>query len=340
MSGSFGQTPVGSAAEGKRLRVRVTMASAPGAMEYFTPNCSMQWGRCDFSVNPPSGGQWDFWIVFGNAVAKESANVAPEHTLFIAGEPPQKKIYPRSYYRQFAHIIDTHAGSKHPRLVIDAMGLCWLVGLSWKDLSYTFGYDYLKQLSYPGKINQISVICSSTAKTKGQKLRLRFLDAVKERMGDTIVHYGKGFQPVEDKMDVIAPYRFNIVLENSQSPHYWTEKLTDAYLGWAFPLYLGCPNIGEYFDPASLCELDINDVDASVRRMQSLLDTPPTEHEKALIRVAREQVLDQYNPFARFNHWVEKFYADRPIEEVVIRSEKAFRPITGLSYRLKNRRKV
>jgi hypothetical protein len=36
-------------------------------------------------------------------------------------------------------------------------------------------------------------------------------------------------------------------LENSQSPHYWTEKLTDAYLGWAFPLYVGCPNVGDYF---------------------------------------------------------------------------------------------
>jgi hypothetical protein len=311
------------------------MAGAPGGMEYFTPNCSMRWGNCEFSLNPPSGGDWDFWIVFGNALAKESARVAPGNTLFIAGEPPQKKVYPRGFYRQFAHIIDTHRGSRHPGLIIDAMGLCWMVGLSWKELSYKFGYDHLKQLPYPEKINQISVVCSSTTQTQGQKLRLRFLDAVKERMGDQIVHYGKGFKPVEDKMDVIAPYRFNIVLENSQSPHYWTEKLTDAYLGWAFPLYLGCPNIGDYFDPASLCALDINNVDASVRRMRSLLDVSSTPREKEVIRAAREKVLDQYNPFARFSHWVEELYSPGPRQEVIIRSEKAFRLMTGLSYRLK-----
>lgn len=321
----------------KRLRVRVTMASAPGGMEYFTPNCGMQWGRCDFSVNPPSGGDWDFWIVFGNALPKEYANVAPCNTLFIAGEPPQKKIYPYRFYQQFAHIIDTHMGSKHQGLLIDAMGLCWMVGLSWSDLSYKFGYDYLKQLTYPEKKNKISVICSSTAKTKGQKLRLRFLHAVKERMGDKIVHCGKGFKSIEDKMDGILPYRFNLVLENSQSPNYWTEKLTDAYLGWSFPLYLGCPNLSEYFDPASFCPLDIHDIDESVRIMESLLSAPQTPLEQAAIRVARAQVLEQYNPFARFNHWVQKFYTDLPHEELVIRAEKAFRPITGLSYRFKNR---
>lgn len=334
LSGSF---TVPSSDSVDRIRVRVTMASAPGGMSYFTPGQSLRWGRCHFSVNPPPGGEWDFWIVFGNALPNECARVAPGNTLFIAGEPPQKKVYPLGYYRQFAHVIDTHSGSRHPGLIEDALGLCWMVGLSWSDLSYKFGYDYLKGFDCPEKINKVSVICSNTSKTKGQRLRLRFLESLKAKMGERMVHFGKGFTPIEDKMDGIAPYRFNLVLENSQSPHYWTEKLTDAYLGWSFPFYVGCPNLEAYFDRASYCALDMEDVDGAVRLMNSFLEAQPSSSEQAAIHDAREQVMDKYNPFARFSQWVDRFYTDAPRESVTIQSEKAFRPLRGLYYRWQHR---
>jgi hypothetical protein len=91
-----------------RLRVRVTSAGLPGGLELFTPGGSMRWGNCDFTLNAPNDSESDFWIVFGNAFPRETGRVARANTLFIAGEPPAKKVYPRGFYRQFEHIVDTH----------------------------------------------------------------------------------------------------------------------------------------------------------------------------------------------------------------------------------------
>jgi hypothetical protein len=308
-----------------KFRVRVTLGACPGNIELFTPNASMQWGECQFEVNPPEGGEYDFWIVFGNALGEENALVAPENTLFISGEPPAKKTYPHAFYGQFGHVVDTHSGSKHPNLVVDALGLCWLVGLNWDSMSFDFGYDYLKNLKRPEKINKIGVVCSSTAQTAGQRARLKFLSQIKEELGDSVVHFGKGFEPIRDKMDGILPYRFHLVLENSQSPHYWTEKLTDAYLGWAYPFYVGCPNLQDYFDPASYLAVDLKDPKSAASLMRDRLSIPETQEEMEVIGAAREATLERYNPFARFDYWVRKFYEKRPRSKMIIRSAKKFR---------------
>lgn len=318
---------------GRDLLVRISIGFAISGVEHFTPESSMRVGRCVFLFNPPDQEPCDFWIVFGNSRHGESAKVAPCNTLFIVGEPPAKKLYPGAYYKQFKHVVDTHAGSKHPGLVIDALCLFWLVGFSWKRNGFLYGYDDLKSLPYPRKDNRVSVVCSSTAKTPGQKRRLAFLKALKERLGDRIVHHGKGFQTVDDKMDAILPYRFHLVLENSQSDHYWTEKLADAYLGWAFPLYVGCSNLNEYFDMDSFSALDMDDLDAAVASIERLLATPQCENEKKLISAARELLLEKYNPFQRFSMWVERFYREEPAELVKILSPKSFYPFTGWFHR-------
>ena len=41
---------------------------------------------------------------------------------------------------------------------------------------------------------------------------------------------------------------FHIGVENTRHNNYFTEKITDAFLTKTFPIYWGCPNIGEYFN--------------------------------------------------------------------------------------------
>ena len=41
---------------------------------------------------------------------------------------------------------------------------------------------------------------------------------------------------------------FNISLENSKQNNYFSEKIIDCFLTFTIPLYIGCPNIGEYYD--------------------------------------------------------------------------------------------
>lgn len=333
-SGQSEQRPVAAPA---KLRVRISSHGAPTGLDWLTPGRNLCWGNCEFTVNSPTEEATDFWIVLANARPTEQCRVAPQNTLFIAGEPPAKKIYPQKFYRQFGHVVDSHAAARHPDLHIDALGLPWSIGLNWREGGYVYGYDRLKGLTPPKKENRIATVCSNTAKTAGQRQRLAFLKALKAQLGDDLVHFGKGFEPIDDKMDGVLPYRFHLVLENSQSPHYWTEKLTDAYLGWAFPLYVGCPNLSDYFAPESFVALDMRDVPTAVRTIRTMLAQPESSDPITVLRTAREQVLDVYNPFARFAHWANLLYSPGPPQSVTLQSEKAFRFVRGWFYRLRHR---
>ena len=246
-------------ASDRDLVVRLNMDVAPGGMALLSPGGAMRWGRCLFDLNPPPGGRADFAVVLANARPYDRFVCAPQNTLFIAGEPLEKKLYAPGFYRQFGHVLDTHPMSRHPGLILGAPGLNWHVGLDMRSRTYRFGYDYLKALTRPPKENRIAVVCSSANFTPGQRHRLALLDYLKQRLGDRLVHFGRGFQPIDDKMDAILPYRYQLVLENTCAENYWTEKLADAYLGWAYPVYLGCPNLDAFFSPDAYCAIDGGD---------------------------------------------------------------------------------
>jgi hypothetical protein len=318
------------------LKVAVTTDILQTDWEKLCPARQLRWGRCEFLINPPAGTVCDYWIVYCGSRPDDRMVCAPANTLFIAGEPPSKKIYPRGYYAQFHRIISTRADDPHPRVTATALGLPWHVGLELNRNRYLYGYDELKTRRPEPKQNKISVVCSALRATAGQRERLDFLDFLKQRLGDRLVHFGRGFTAIDDKMEAIAPYRLHLVLENSRSEHYWTEKLADAYLGWAFPVYLGCPNLGDYFPAESFAPISIEDREGAAALIEKLLATPSPAETETIIGRCRDLVLDTYNPFARFAHWAEMFHQPLPSRTVIIHSHKAFRPFpSGLFYRLR-----
>lgn len=316
--------PAGERAS-RPLTIRLSIAMAPQGVNLYTPNGSMRWGDSVFELNPPDGSPCDFWVVHSYSAEREIARVAPTNTLFINGEPPAKKRYPRAFYNQYHHVLDSHPNTGHPRTILYTPCVGWHVGLDTFNNRYAFGYDFLKTLQPPAKQNRISVVCSNVVKTAGQRQRLAFLNALKQRLGDQVVHFGRGFTPVSDKMEVIGPYRYNLVLENSVSPHYWTEKLADAYLGWAFPVYSGCPNLSEYFPPDSFLPIDIRDQDAAIRTIENLLKRPEPPDLTGVAQ-ARQLMLDYYSPFAICDRLAQQLIVAAPPELVTIRHHRAFRP--------------
>ncbi len=320
------------------ILVRINMDCAPDGMPLLTSAGSMRWGRCRFDFNPEIGGRADFAITQFNARPVDRFHCAPQNTLFIAGEPLAKKLYPAAFYRQFGHVVDSHAQSRHPNLIVSALGLNWHVGLDHG--GYRYGYDHLTALSSPEKQNRIAVVCSNARKTEGQRQRLALLDALKQRLGDRLIQFGRGFEPIDDKLDAILPYRFHLVLENCVLPNYWTEKLADAYLGWAYPVYLGCPNIGEYFPTDALLSINDQDADMVARHMVDLLDSPLSKSRMDALAEARRRVLNVYNSFAWAAHWAERLYQPGLQGEMVtLRSHKAFRSFArGYLFRVCNSR--
>ncbi len=330
----------------KYLRVVVTTDSRVSGLGKIAPEYSEgknpKIGRCEFFLNPKEEMEADFWIVFANARPMEKMRCSPENTLFIAAEPESKKVYPKAFYRQFHQIIDTHKQSGHPRVTLHAPCLSWQFGFNHLSSNIEIGFRELEAMKAPEAVlNKVSVVCSNASFTIGQRERLAFLKRLKEKLGDRLVHFGRGFEPIDDKSAAIQGYRFHLAMENCRAPHYWTEKILDAYLGWAFPLYIGCPNLDEYFPKNSFIALDIKSPDHAADRIAALLDLPREPEEIQAVGRAREQVLYRYNPWVAWARWAEMFYnpTAKPTE-TMIRSHKAFRPFPrGLIFRIKRRGK-
>lgn len=309
------------------LKVAITTGINCKGLELFCPDSQLKWGNCRFILNPSDGLEFDYWICFARLSETTTLKVDPRNTLFISGEPPSKRVYDKRFYAQFNHVVSCHANDPHPRVTVSYLGLPWYVGRSFEKKAFIYGYDYLADLKAPQKENKISVVCSNQTKTKGQQKRLEFLEKAASNFGDRLVHFGRGFTPIEDKMEAILPHRYHLVLENSRIDHYWTEKLADAYLGWSSPIYHGAPNVDRYFPQTSLTQIDCGRPDEALKKMEALLKMQPQEVRLKEIEHCRKLVLNKYNLFSRFSFWAEKFHVPSDLKPVTkITPHKNFQP--------------
>jgi len=263
------------------------------------------WGNCRFYVNEPVE-RCDWWIVCHGAALQHSESVLcdPEHIVYISMEPTEQWV-PSAFHKQFSKLILCDREKKH-RNIVYANGLSWWVGFDVRESNKRYDlfdtgrldYDRLKRMTVPAKKNKISVICSSANSIPGHYKRKAFIDRLHAHpVSQYIDFFGSGHMPVVDKWDAIAPYKYHLALENTATQDYWSEKIADSFLGFALPLYYGCPNIHDYFDGGALKVIDIDDFEGSVAMIESLFEQDSYTECLDAIFHAREQVLDRYNLF-------------------------------------------
>lgn len=269
-----------------------------------TPGNNGIWGKCKFIVNQPFE-RCDWWIIchFSTIRKPESILCDPSHIVFISMEPSDSWI-PSSFFNQFSQLVLCDRNILHHNIKY-SNGTTWWVGMNVNyenghkfSPNFTLNHDSLKAIPPLFKEKQISVICSRNQSFPGHVKRLAFLDKLMAHpISKHIDFYGEGIRPIPDKWDAIAPYKYHLVLENSVVPDYWSEKLGDAFLGYAYPIYYGCPNITDYFSPESLKTIDIENFDQTVAVLKNLiLDDKYADYLPAIID-ARNKVLDDYNIF-------------------------------------------
>ncbi len=173
--------------------------------------------------------------------------------------------------------------------------LGWSVGKS---------YQELKKMASITKNKHLSCIVSDLHILKGQRKRLEFVQKCMDHGLDFDL-MGKGFRPVNDKWEGLAPYRFSLAIENKSMPHYFTEKLNDCFLARTIPVYYGCPNLEDYFPSGSFIRMDINKPEEAIKIIEGLNET---EYQKRLpdLEKARNLVLDRYQPLAKMNEILGK----------------------------------
>ena len=292
-----------------RLRIKfVAKEHGAGTLDVFQrqlPGADLVWGDCQFLFDPDEPC-YD-WLVCYDDLAPlagerfssrvERLACPREHTLFITVEPSSIKVYGKEFLEQFGVVLTSQEpwaiGTNN--VVFSQPALRWYYGAGQRKVRR---FDAMQAERFERKPGVLSTVCSN--KRHHCTLHARRYDftmALAERFPFMEV-YGRGVRPLDDKADAVAPYQYHLAMENHLAPHHWTEKLADTFLGMALPLYVGCPNVADYFPAESVIMLDVENVEASVSRIEQAIRDNEYARRRAAIGEARRRVLEQYNLFA------------------------------------------
>ena len=315
----------------KKIIVKLSFEWDFISIERQTPNHSAQWGRCEFYINK-NIKECDYWVIYGRMFKTKTAFCPKENTLLISDEPPHILQYKKKFTDQFANIISCHEYIQHKNNILYQQGLPWHIGRkqsNHKNISFSLNYDELASIKQPKKKKLLSVICSNKSFMPEYQKRIEFIEKLKEHFGDKVDLFGRGIKEVADKWDALAPYKYHIALENSSHKDYWTEKLSDAFLSFCYPIYYGCPNIEKYFDKKMLSQIDIKNPDKAILIIEKIIADKTFEKSQKQIEQARNQCLNQYNLFALISDFIEKKEKDKKQKSIASKIKIKSIPCSG-----------
>lgn len=265
------------------------------ALRRCTPGGSCVWDGVAFVRGESPRPDWH--LIFNNIDwHRQSVQFrgSPNRTIFAVCEPPTRIHKPWHVAQGDGTIVLTcdetlSLEQNPPRRYITKASLTpsWTVNRS---------YDFLKTNNVITKPKKLSWVCSNESSLQGHLYRLKFLERLKDRV--RFDHFGRGFNPIADKWDALAPYRYSLAFENFQSNYYFTEKLTDCFVSETMPIYFGSKLITEFFPADSLVNLDPEDPDV-FKIIKDVSNSNLWQKNRDAVLEAKRLVLDEYNLFAR-----------------------------------------
>jgi len=276
----------GSLRNGDRVRIKIcdrsfAHSNAIGSGDYPWLPAFFEWDRseCDLFKGPVVFTDFELERAIGSpssfkvALLLESRAIAP-------------KVYKQilALERHFDLILtyDAKLLRRQGKFQFYPFGGCWISAAECRV------YD---------KSLPVSIIASSKRQTSGHKLRHKVISLFKGRMDV----FGRGYKPVEHKLEALAPYRYSIVIENIREPNYFTEKIVDCFATGTVPIYWGCPNIGEFFDTGGIIEF------GSLRELRTALNCINEADYKSR-RQSIESNLQRVPEFRTPEDWIWKNY--------------------------------
>lgn len=122
-----------------------------------------------------------------------------------------------------------------------------------------FGGTWVEESNYKifDKTKGISMVYSNKiGGLQGWNLRHQVASVLKGKVD----LFGTGADKfIEKKEEALTDYKYSIVIENVRKDNYFTEKLLDCFAVGTIPIYWGCPNIEEFFDPRGIITFETAD---------------------------------------------------------------------------------
>lgn len=183
--------------------------------------------------------QDNYLTVFTDQYLHEALGNGSQHKVAVLFEPPV--VSPEIYqFVEQHHDAFDYVCTFDERLLGKGNFVYYPYGTTWIHEGYRGVYT---------KVKNLSMVASDKRFTHGQRLR----HAVADRFRSNIEGlFGRGYNPIQNKVDGLAHYRYSIAVENCDINSYFSEKLMDCFLTGTVPIYWGFPKVLEFFDPEGI----------------------------------------------------------------------------------------
>ena len=236
----------------------------------------------EFHVNDPSCVVCDYWIVYGGLLCKnEVAFVDPKNIFLFVGEHDGQYSY--KFLEQFSKVFTIDPHYTNDNLVYHHTSVPWFIDEKFDEL-------YHQQKVHKDRV--ISIVASDkayTTYTRNYRHRYEFVKTIMKYFGNNIDVFGRGFKEIENKSEALLRYKYSIAIENVPLPFNITEKIADCFLMHTFPFYYACPNIDRFYPRDAYENIDIMDIDFSIKVIESILKTAEhyEKHVAAIIEAKK-----------------------------------------------------
>jgi hypothetical protein len=121
---------------------------------------------------------------------------------------------------------------------------------------------------------KISFLRGDKKKLYGHDLRFEIFDR-QDEIKNPIQFWDKLGNPndwkdwSESKIKTFKPYQYSVCIENTSHRGYFTEKITDCILQKTVPIYFGCSNIHEFYNPLGIIQVrNVDDMITAINRLE------------------------------------------------------------------------
>lgn len=167
---------------------------------------------------------------------------------------------------------------------------------------HTNSFRELDEMPPPPKTKTCSWITSGVSRSANHRQRLEFIKLLQAQelnfdlYGRNLPHWAGGKGVVNNKWHAVAPYYYNLAIENyAANDWYVSEKLWDALLAWCLPIYYGGAAADKLLPAGSFLRLPSLD-ETGVEFITEVMATPDYWHEAIeKIAQARQIILHELN---------------------------------------------
>lgn len=253
----------------------------------------------------------DYWFILENTKSNkvENSNIDSKNIFFLNSETRYEPSFfmrksKLEFLKQFNEVYS-------PNFInLDNVKNCppflaWrLRGDPFDDFHESSDVEFYKNYE-PEKKKLLSVYCTNKEITEIQKVRLDFVKKLKNLFGDDMDWFGDNLR-TKTKIEGVSPYKYHLVLENQLGHNFISEKLFDSFLGGAFPIYSGAPNLSEYFPSNSFLQINLNDFVGSVNKIYNVVNSDAYDKNKDSLYKSKLITLEEFNLIKRIDKIVDK----------------------------------